>query len=67
MGYYEDPKEYVIYYYDRVEDVNKELTFNEIKEILNLYIVIGKEGKTVYVPLHRIREVRKKGKIVWKR
>jgi len=63
----EKPEEYVIYYYDRVENKNKEIRFTEIKEFNSSYFYIVKNGKDIAIPLHRIREVRRDGKLIWKR
>lgn len=63
----EDPSEYKIVYYDRVEDKNKEVKFDKIKEIENLFITVELDDKEISLPMHRIREVKKGDKIVWKR
>lgn len=63
----EDPKEYTFYYYDRLDDRDKDFRFKEIKKVLSLFIVIEKNNKEFYLPLHRIREVRKFDRIIWKR
>ena len=63
----EDPSLYTIYYYDRVADINKELKFDDIKEINNLFLSVISCERTFDLPIHRIREVRKGSQIVWKR
>ena len=61
------PKEYTIIYFDRIKNIKKEIKFEKIKEFNNLTLIIKKEEKEVEIPLHRIREVKKSGKIIWKR
>lgn len=63
----EKPEDYVFYYFDRVENKLKELRYDEIKRIEGNFVVVERDGKEVEIPLHRVREVRKKGKVVWKR
>ena len=63
----EDPSEYIIVYYDRVEDRNKEVKFDKITEIENLFIAVELDDKEISLPVHRIREVKKGSIIIWKR
>lgn len=61
----ENPSDYSVFYLDKVKNDLVELRYNNIKRIEGNFIVIGKEE--TYIPLHRIRKIRKKGKTVWKR
>ena len=63
----EDPKEYSFYYSDRLEERNKEFKFREIKRIMNLFLIVEKNRREFYLPIHRINEVRKFDRIIWKR
>lgn len=63
----ENPKDYTIHYYDRIEDSLKELKFEKIKKIEPPFLEVLKNNEIINIPLHRIKKVRKKGKIVWKR
>lgn len=56
-----NPNEYSLVYLDFNRKV--EIKFNEIKEISKNFISL--EDKEI--PLHRIREIRKKGEVIWKR
>lgn len=56
-------EEYFIYYLDNINKKLIEIKFNEIKEITRNFITL--EDKEI--PLHRIREIRKKEKLIWKR
>jgi len=38
-----------------------------IKKIEGNFLVLEREGEEVYIPTHRVKEVKKNGKIVWKR
>ena len=62
----EKPEEYVLYYYDRVEDKLKEIKYMEIKKLDGNFMVLERAGEEVEIPLHRVKEVRKKGEVVWK-
>ena len=57
-----NPNEYSIIYLDF--NKKKEILYIEIKEFNNLTLVL-KDGTEI--PLHRIREIKKSGKIIWKR
>ncbi len=61
----EKPENYSIAYFDRVSSKKMEIRFNDIKSIEGNFMVVGEEGSEI--PLHRIREVKKKGIIVWQR
>jgi len=60
-----NPNKYSIIYLDFAQ--KKEIKFTEIKEFNNLTLIIESENKEVEIPLHRIREIKKSGKIIWKR
>ncbi len=57
--------EYSIIYLDF--NKKKEIKFTKIKEFNNLTLIIGSENKEIEIPLHRIREIKKSGQIIWKR
>jgi len=63
----EHPKDYTILYYDRIKKANKKLKFDYIKEIDSIFILVEVDDKKINLPIHRIREVRKDGKLIWKR
>lgn len=63
----ENPEDYVLFYYDRVEDKLKELEFIEVDRVEEGFLVLVNEGKEINIPLHRIKRVKKAGKIIWKR
>ena len=61
----ENPEDYVLVYVDLRKE--KEISYSQIKRLEGNFMVLDRESEEVEIPLHRIREVRKKGKTVWKR
>lgn len=61
----ENPKEYSLIYIDLGQ--RKELQYTSIKRLEGNFMIIEKDGEEVDIPLHRIREVKRKGKVAWKR
>lgn len=66
-----DPNEnedyFSIVYEDKVNKANREIPYNNIKRIEGTFFIIDSHGEEINIPAHRIREVRKKGKAIWKR
>ena len=62
----ENPKDYSIGYWDNIDKKLVFISFNEIKKIEGNFLLLDREEET-YIPVHRIKEVKKKDKIVWKR
>lgn len=63
----DNPKDYVLYYYDRVEDKLIPLKYADIIRNEDNFLRVEREGKEVYIPLHRIKKVAKKNQVIWKR
>jgi len=63
----ENPSEYSLFYIDRITKKLVEIKYSDIKRIDEGLIVLEREGEETNIPLHRIREVRMKGSLVWKR
>jgi len=63
----EIPEQYSFFYVDRISGKMNEIGFNDIKRIEGTFIIVEREGKEIEIPMHRIREVRKEGKLVWRR
>jgi len=61
----ENPGDYSIAHFDRVSSKKMEIRFNDIKSIEGNFMIVGEEES--HIPLHRIREVKKKGIIIWQR
>ena len=62
----EHPEDYTLAYYDRVEETLKEIKLTRVT-IEEGFMKTRIKGKDVSIPLHRIRKVRKKGELIWKR
>tara|TARA_Y100000310_G_scaffold334233_1_gene413542 strand:- start:73204 stop:73440 length:237 start_codon:yes stop_codon:yes gene_type:complete len=58
------PEEYTITYFDRIAEKTEEVKFISIGRKGN-FITVLKDGKEYSVPLHRIRKIKKKGKVIW--
>jgi uncharacterized protein (UPF0248 family) len=56
-------EEYFIYYLDNIKKKLIEIKFDKIIEITKNFITL--EDKEI--PIHRIKEIRKKEKLIWKR
>ena len=63
----ENPKDYDLYYVDRVKNKKIKIRFADIKKIEGEMFTIMRQGYEVEIPLHRIRLVTKKGESVWQR
>lgn len=63
----EKPKEYEIFYFDRISKKLNEIKFKDIKRIEGTFMILEREGKEVNIPLHRIKQVRRLGRLIWKR
>lgn len=62
-----NPEEYSIFYLDRISDKLIEIKYKDIKKIEGSFMVLEKDNEETYIPLHRIREVRRNKKLVWRR
>jgi len=62
----ENPDDYLIGYLDKIENKIIFIKFNEIKKIEGNFLLLEREEET-YIPLHRIREVKKNEIVIWKR
>lgn len=56
------PKSIVVYYYDRILNKLIPIKYENLKIEDNFIIV-----KDSQIPLHRVKEIRNKGTIIWKR
>ena len=43
------------------------MPYTSIKKIEGLFMLVEKDGKEINIPLHRIRKVKEKGKVIWQR
>ncbi len=63
----EDSSDYAIGYEDRVLKKIIEIKFSDIKRIEDSFMVLKRDNEEVMIPLHRVRVVKKKDLVVWKR
>lgn len=62
----ENSSDYSIGYWDNKDKKLIFIKFDEIKKIEGNFLLLDREEET-YIPIHRIREVKKKDNVVWKR
>ena len=62
----ENPKQYLISYFDRIEKTLIKIPYTKIKRIEGSFMVLDNEEES-NIPLHRIKKVMKNGVIVWER
>ena len=60
------PEEFSIVYYDRIHQKNFEVQFASMGRDGNFF-TITVNNRIAHIPLHRIREVKRSGKVIWKR
>ncbi|MBW2963250.1 DUF504 domain-containing protein [Candidatus Woesearchaeota archaeon] len=63
----EKKEDYVLFYLDRIEGKLKPIKFKEIKRTEGNFLVLERNSEEVEIPMHRIKKVEKKGKVVWER
>ena len=62
--------QFEIGYYDRHEDMVCRIAFTEItfpEEVYHAFELVDDVGQRHRIPLHRVREVYKDGKLIWQR
>jgi len=66
-----DPREcgddYVFFYLDRVKNTLMSVPFSRLLKCEGGFMTVQRATDTVEIPLHRMRMVERKGKLVWKR
>lgn len=61
----EKPEDYEVLYFDRIEKKLIPLPYTKILRIEGNSMVIERNGEEIDIPLHRVRQVKRKGVIVW--
>ena len=61
------PEKYFVFYIDRISKDLKKIPFAKIKKIEGNFFEIEENGKIAEIPTHRIREIRKDSKLIWRR
>lgn len=62
----ENPADYTIHYEDRILKTLLQVKADDVESEGN-FMKVRQAGEEIEIPLHRIREVRKLGQVVWKR
>lgn len=60
-----NPEEYTIIFIDLGKE--KTIAYTDIKRLDGNFMILHKDNKEVEIPLHRIRKVKRKDKLIWKR
>jgi uncharacterized protein (UPF0248 family) len=63
----EHPEEYSVFYFDRVKKRLVEVTYEDIVDVQDGVMIVNMFEEEVDIPLHRVREVRRSGKLIWQR
>jgi len=61
------PEEYSIFYLDRIQKKLIEIKYSDILKVESSFMILERDGEEVEIPLHRIRKVKRNGKLVWER
>jgi len=61
------PEDYTLHYLDRISKTLKKLKYSDIIRIEGTFIIVSIEGEETNIPMHRIRRVKEKNKVVWER
>ena len=59
-------KKFTIFYHDRFKKKNIGMKASSIHNIEKNVISFRIQGKEVFIPVHRVRELQKSGKIIWR-
>lgn len=59
--------EFSIIYFDRINKNKIEINFNQIRRTEGNFMIIENDQEEANIPIHRIKEIKKKGKIIWQR
>ena len=62
-----EPEEYFVFFIDRISQKLSKIRYEEIKKIEGNFFVIEKNSREAEIPIHRIREIRKGDKLIWRR
>ena len=64
----EVPEDTFIYYYDRVKDCLNKIEYKYILKIEDGFMeTYNDENEIVDIPIHRIRMIKRKNKLLWRR
>jgi len=59
--------EFQIKYHDRLQKNYQDISGKDLKDIEKLFLVVNQnDQQEVFIPVHRVKEIRHKGKLHWK-
>lgn len=58
--------EFTVRYYDRLNKKEREISVKDIKRIEKNVLTIHDRGREIFIPVHRVRAIHRKGKPIWK-
>lgn len=59
------PEDFTVEYIDFNELVS--MPYSSIKRVEGLFMIVEKDGREVEIPLHRVRVIKQKGEVIWRR
>ena len=62
----EDPKQYSLFYFDRILNTLIKIPYTKIKRIEGTFMILDNEEES-NIPLHRVKKVAKDNVVVWER
>lgn len=62
----EDPKQYSLFYFDRILNTLIKVPYTKIKRIEGTFMILDNEEES-NIPLHRVKKVVKDNVVVWER
>ena len=61
------PEMCTLFYWDRILKKKIKIKYKDIKEIKDNFMYVEREGEVNIVPIHRLRRIKNKGRIIWER
>ena len=59
--------DYTLFYLDRITKQLKKLNYTDIIRIEDNFMIIMKDNEETYIPIHRIKRITKKDKVILER
>ncbi|PIN87016.1 hypothetical protein COV19_01705 [Candidatus Woesearchaeota archaeon CG10_big_fil_rev_8_21_14_0_10_44_13] len=61
-----EKKDYMITYHDKLNKKDVNIRADDIKQFEKSMLLIHEGGKEIFIPLHRIKSIHKKGEVIWR-
>ncbi len=62
-----DPEHCTLYYWDRICREKIKIKYGDVKNVEDNIMEIKRDGRTSFIPLHRLRKIKNKGRVIWER